>query len=198
MKSLGNQNLISEIMMKSWIDKTILSPIKRRSFMKWGSVIGGTAAMTSAGLPLKALASKKETEAKTGDIKTSWSACMVNCGSRCALRVHTTDGVITQVETDNRGNDEYGKHQMRACLRGRSIKHRVYNPDRLKYPMKRVGERGEAKFERISWDEALDLMADKLKYTIDNYGNDAIFMTYGSGTQGMRTDGKDSSSVCST
>lgn len=178
--------------MKSWIDKTILSPIKRRSFMKWGSVIGGTAAMTSAGLPLKALASKAEPEVKTGNTQTSWSACMVNCGSRCALRVHTTDGVITQVETDNRGNDEYGKHQMRACLRGRSIKHRVYNPDRLKYPMKRVGKRGEGKFERISWDEALDLMADKLKYTIDNYGNDAIFMTYGSGTQGMRTDGKDS------
>ena len=71
-------------MMKSWIDKTIISPMKRRSFMKWGSVIGGTAAITSAGLPLKALASKEEAEAtKSQNTKTTWSACMVNCGSRC-------------------------------------------------------------------------------------------------------------------
>ena len=177
--------------MKNWLDKTIVSPMKRRNFMKWGSMVGG-AAVATASLPLKSIASTASDDNKSPETKTSWSACMVNCGSRCALRVHTTDGIITQIETDNRGDDEYGSHQIRACLRGRSIKHRVYNPDRLKYPMKRVGQRGEGKFERISWDEALDMMADKLKYTIDNYGNDAIFMTYGSGTQGMRTDGRDS------
>ena len=177
-------------MMKSWLDQTILSPIKRRSFMKWGSVMGGAAAVTTS-LPLKALASKKDSEAASSkNTDTSWSACMVNCGSRCALRVHTTDGVITQVETDNRGDDKtFGQHQIRACLRGRSIKHRVYNPDRLKYPMKRVGERGEGRFERISWDEALDLMADKLKYTLKTYGNESVFFTYGSGTSGYCTDG---------
>ncbi|MGF1686588.1 molybdopterin-dependent oxidoreductase [Photobacterium japonica] len=177
--------------MKSWINEAILSPMKRRTFMKWGAAVGGTTAAVGMGLPLKAAAA--ETVAtQDGETKTVWSACMVNCGSRCALRVHTKDGVITQIETDNRGDDsEFGSHQARACLRGRSIKHRVYNPDRLKYPMKRVGERGEGRFERISWDEAMDLMADKLKYTIKEYGNESIFITYGSGTQGYRTDGKD-------
>jgi anaerobic dimethyl sulfoxide reductase subunit A len=68
--------------------------------------------------------------------------------------MHVSDGKIKWVETDNTGNDEYGHHQVRACLRGRSVRRRVYNPDRLKYPMKRVGKRGEGKFKRISWDEA--------------------------------------------
>ena len=46
--------------------------------------------------------------------------------------------------------------QLRACVRGRAYLRRQYHPDRLLYPMKRVGKRGEGKFERISWDEALD------------------------------------------
>jgi anaerobic dimethyl sulfoxide reductase subunit A len=58
--------------------------------------------------------------------------------------MHVVDGEIKYVETDNTGDDNYdGLHQVRACLRGRSMRRRVYNPDRLKYPMKRVGKRGE-------------------------------------------------------
>lgn len=49
------------------------------------------------------------------------------------------------------------------------------------YPMKRVGKRGEGKFERISWEEAIQTIADKLKYTIDTYGNEAIFINYATG-----------------
>ena len=176
--------------MKNWLDKLILSPVKRRNFMKWTTAMGGAAAVAGSSLPLKSLAKDNtEVPAKT---ETKWSACMVNCGSRCALQVHTKDGVITHIESDNRGDDsEFGKHQMRACLRGRSIRRRVYNPDRLRYPMKRVGTRGEGRFERISWNEALDLMADKMKYTINEYGNDAMFMVYATGTQGYKTDGKE-------
>ncbi|KHT57959.1 dimethyl sulfoxide reductase [Photobacterium gaetbulicola] len=170
------------------MDDTDFSKMRRRTFMKWGAAVGGAA---MAPLPFKTVAAE-EPEPPVGDTNTAWSACMVNCGSRCALRVHTQDGVITQIETDNRGDDsEFGQHQIRACLRGRSIKHRVYSPDRLKYPMKRIGKRGEGRFQRISWDEAFDLMADKLKYTLKEYGNDAVHITYGSGTQGLRTDGKD-------
>ena len=69
--------------------------------------------------------------------------------------MHVVDGEIKWVETDNTGLDEFNNtHQVRACLRGRSMRRRVYNPDRLKYPLKRVGKRGEGKFKRISWDEA--------------------------------------------
>lgn len=114
-----------------------------------------------------------------------WSACTVNCGSRCPLRMHVVDGEIKYVETDNTGDDNYeGLHQVRACLRGRSMRRRVYNPDRLKYPMKRVGKRGEGKFERISWDEAYDIIATNMQRLIKEYGNESIYLNYGTGTLG--------------
>ncbi len=56
----------------------------------------------------------------------------------------------------------FGEHQIRPCLRGRSSRWRVYSPDRIKYPMKRVGKRGEGKFKRISWDEATAFIAAEL------------------------------------
>ncbi|EOL9011554.1 dimethylsulfoxide reductase subunit A [Cronobacter malonaticus] len=119
------------------------------------------------------------------DERVVWSACTVNCGSRCPLRMHVVNGEIRYVETDNTGGDDYdGLHQVRACLRGRSMRRRVYNPDRLKYPMKRVGKRGEGKFVRISWDEALDTIARGMKRIISDYGNEAIYLNYGTGTLG--------------
>ncbi|MGU0160828.1 hypothetical protein ACVXHB_13520 [Escherichia coli] len=55
------------------------------------------------------------------DEKVIWSACTVNCGSRCPLRMHVVDGEIKYVETDNTGDDNYdGLHQVRARPRGRS------------------------------------------------------------------------------
>ncbi len=99
--------------------------------------------------------------------------------------MHVVNGEIRYVETDNTGGDDYdGLHQVRACLRGRSMRRRVYNPDRLKYPMKRVGKRGEGKFVRISWDEALDTIAQGMKRIISDYGNEAIYLNYGTGTLG--------------
>lgn len=96
--------------------------------------------------------------------------CSAHCGGTCLLRVHIKDGVIIRIETDD-GKEE---PQLRACLRGRSYRQRVYAPDRLKYPMKRVGARGEGKFERITWDEALDTVAGELKRVKETYGSAAI------------------------
>lgn len=67
------------------------------------------------------------------------------------------------------------------ALRGRSMRRWLNSPDRLLYPMKRVGKRGEGKFEQISWDEAISTIADKLKYTIETYGNEAIYVNYATG-----------------
>ena len=64
---------------------------------------------------------------------------------------------------------------------GRSMRRWLNSPDRLLYPMKRVGKRGEGKFEQISWDEAISTIADKLKYTIETYGNEAIYVNYATG-----------------
>lgn len=99
-----------------------------------------------------------------------------DCGGRCPLRVHVEDGVITRIEGDD-FKDEDG--QLRACWRGRAYRHWIYHPDRLKYPMKRVGEKGKGEFERISWDEAMDTIVGELKRVKETYGNSAIF--YGGG-----------------
>ncbi len=105
-----------------------------------------------------------------------------NCGGRCVLKLHVRDGEIVRIETDDRPTDDISDPQLRACIRGRSYRRRQYHPDRLKYPMKRVGERGEGKFERISWDEALEILASRLKRVKEKYGNSAILVPYGTGS----------------
>jgi anaerobic dimethyl sulfoxide reductase subunit A len=85
-----------------------------------------------------------------------------NCGGRCLLIAHIRDGVITRLDTDDRP-DTLIAPQLRACVRGRAYLRRQYHPDRLQYPLKRVGKRGEGKFERISWDEALTTVASEMR-----------------------------------
>ena len=63
--------------------------------------------------------------------------CHTDCGGQCVLKVHVRDGVITRIETDD--GDEL---QYRACMKGRSRRQVVYAPERLKYPMKRMGDIG--------------------------------------------------------
>ena len=104
------------------------------------------------------------------------TTCAMHCGGTCILKVHVKDGVITRVESD--GGPE---PQLRACLRGRAYRQRVYAPDRLKFPMKRVGKRGEDKFERITWDEALDTVARQLVRVRDAYGPASILYLWGLG-----------------
>jgi anaerobic dimethyl sulfoxide reductase subunit A len=104
-----------------------------------------------------------------------------NCGGRCLLVAHVQDGVITRLDADDRP-DTLAAPQLRACVRGRAYLRRQYHPDRLKYPMKRVGERGEGKFERISWDEALDTVAGHMQRVKETYGNSALFVPYGTGS----------------
>jgi DmsA/YnfE family anaerobic dimethyl sulfoxide reductase A subunit len=124
-------------------------------------------------------------------MKIVWSSCNVNCVSRCPLRVHVEEGRIVRVETDNTGEDSPGTHEIRACLRGRAMRKWVYSPERLLYPMKRVGKRGEGKFERISWDDALDLVTQRLQGVIQTYGNEAVFRIYGTGNIGGVVSGRE-------
>ena len=104
-----------------------------------------------------------------------------NCGGRCLLRVYVKDGVITRIEGDDRPGDTVADPQLRACVRGRAYRHRQDHPDRLRYPMKRVGKRGEGKFERISWDEAAGLVAREILRIRNEYGNAALYVPYGTG-----------------
>ncbi|KAA0264769.1 dimethylsulfoxide reductase subunit A [Hafnia alvei] len=173
--------------MKNTKETGLLSAqVSRRKLVKSSAIGGLVAASGGLSLPFarKAVAQSNTASANTNE-KVIWSACTVNCGSRCPLRMHVVDGEIKYVETDNTGDDKYeGLHQVRACLRGRSMRRRVYNADRLKYPMKRVGARGEGKFKRISWEEAFDTIAASMQHIIKDYGNEAIYLNYGTGTLG--------------
>ena len=157
----------------------------RRTFLKWSGVAGGTAALVSTvtdlGMPGTATAAPGDGMADAD--KTVWSACVINCGSRCPLRLQVKDGTIVRVLPDNTGDDTLLNRNIKACVRGRNMRQRVYNPDRIKKPLKRVdgAKRTEGRFEEISWDEALDLMAEKIRYTYDTYGPEAIYKNYGSG-----------------
>ncbi|EBK5248951.1 TPA: DMSO/selenate family reductase complex A subunit [Salmonella enterica subsp. enterica serovar Ordonez] len=164
-------------------ERLIKVPVSRRKLIQAGATTGLMAAVGGLSLPFSFTSQAANKTAIVED-KAVWSSCTVNCGSRCLLRLHVKDDSVYWVESDTTGNDEYGNHQVRACLRGCSIRRRMNHPDRLKYPMKRVGKRGEGKFERISWDEALDTIADNLKRIIANYGNEAVHVIYATGVAG--------------
>lgn len=112
--------------------------------------------------------------------------CNENCGNGCVNRGYVVDGVVVRQKTDDSHDDTSGRPQQRSCPRGHSLRQQLYNVDRLKYPMKRKnwqpgggenahGElRGKDEWERISWDEAFDLMAGELKRVYADYGPHAV------------------------
>ncbi|MGE5124388.1 MAG: molybdopterin-dependent oxidoreductase, partial [Acidobacteriaceae bacterium] len=104
-----------------------------------------------------------------------------NCGGRCLLVAHIENGRIVRLDTDDRP-DSLSAPQLRACARGRAYLRRQYHPDRLLHPLKRVGKRGEGKFVRISWSEALDDVAAQMQRVKSQYGNEALFVPYGTGS----------------
>ncbi len=93
----------------------------------------------------------------------------------CGILAHVENGKITKIEGDpdsplNRGT---------ICAKGIAQIEKLNHPDRLKYPMKRIGERGEGKWKRISWDEALETITGKIRETIDREGTRAISFAQG-------------------
>jgi DmsA/YnfE family anaerobic dimethyl sulfoxide reductase A subunit len=153
----------------------------RREFLQQSAAVAALAAVGTPALPItQALA-----QAAGGGETVTWTSCVVNCGSRCPMRVVSKAGKVIRMEPEFDVADSCTLPQARACQRGRSMRARLYSKERLQYPMKRVGKRGEGKFQRISWDEALDTVAKSLKDTIAKYGNDAVFLHYGSGNQAM-------------
>jgi len=88
----------------------------------------------------------------------------------CGLLVGVKDNEIIQVKGDPEGYLNKGY----ICYKGRVSADRLTHPNRLRYPLKRVGERGEGKWQRISWDEALDETARNLLQIKEKYGARAV------------------------
>lgn len=127
------------------------------------------------GRPLRA-----EPALREGDVTVVPSGCAHNCGGHCVLKAWVKDGRIVRLTTDERP-DLDDDPQLRACPRGRSYLRRIYHPDRLLHPMMRVGARGEARFERVSWEEAIDSVAQAMVRARDRYGPAAFLNMHGTG-----------------
>ena len=105
-------------------------------------------------------------------IKTTCKSCHGGCG----VKVTVEDGVIVHIE----GNpDSFTKGTM--CSKGLSSIQHVDNPYRLKYPLKRIGDKGSGKWKRISWDEALNTITEKMKNAIDEAPASSIAISQGTG-----------------
>src|SRR5208282_6897754 len=85
-------------------------------------------------------------------------ACPHDCPDTCALEVHVKDGIALKVT----GSAEHGPTAGVLCTKVARYTERTYHPDRLLYPLRRVGNKGEGRFERISWEEAIASIAKRL------------------------------------
>jgi anaerobic selenocysteine-containing dehydrogenase len=97
------------------------------------------------------------------------------CHGGCTLIAHVKGGKLTKLEGDPEGPLNKGS----ICEKGSAAVQYVYSPYRLKHPLKRAGERGEGRWKRISWDEALDTTANELMKIRDQYGGESIAYAWG-------------------
>jgi anaerobic dimethyl sulfoxide reductase subunit A len=112
------------------------------------------------------------------------STCGHNCGGRCVVNAHVTDGRIVHISTDaRRWNPDHPP--LPACARGVGQIERTYHPDRLKHPLRRTGPRGSGQYEQVSWDEALTTVAKEMLRIRETYGNAAILDASRTGSQSM-------------
>ncbi len=106
-------------------------------------------------------------------IKTHCRGCHGACGVIATVK----DGKMTKVEGDPDDPISHGT----MCTKGLSVTQTAYHPNRILYPMKKVGEKLSGKWERITWDEALDTIATKFQAVIDEYGPEYIVVGQGTG-----------------
>lgn len=166
------------------IDKINDLKLSRRNFLKASAA--ATASLSLAGCS-NTLA-KTETAANLQHQEEKWitGGCIYDCGCRCLNKVLVRDGVVIRQKTDDLDPDSPDFFQHRACNRGRALRKHMLAADKLKYPMKRKNWepgggkkelRGRDEWVRISWDEALDILASELKNVKEKYGNRSILST---------------------
>lgn len=165
--------------------KEKLNPkMTRRSFVKASAA---TTAVTGAvlanpwGSAMKMLAVEDETASKGKGEEKVLSVCRSNCFQSCRLYAHVRNGKVVKTSPAPYLDEIYTGN----CLKGLSLVQRTYSPTRIKYPMRRKGKRGEDKWERISWDEAISEIAEKFTEIQSKYGPQALALDTASGNYGL-------------
>lgn len=152
-----------------------MSELTRRTFFK-GAAALGAAAMLGGCAPQEMKETDGADAAGAGgedavvEVKHAWCKMCGPARTHCSTLCTVRDGRWTNVEGNPEAGNNYGRGSRTLCAKGNAAMHTVYSPTRLLYPMKRTGEKGEGKFEQITWDEALDTIAAKLKEQKEQYG----------------------------
>ncbi|MHC1760116.1 MAG: molybdopterin-dependent oxidoreductase [Negativicutes bacterium] len=172
--------------MMNWIEKAQTYAMSRRTFLE------ATAATALSATALSGCGLSKDSAPLADNAKQQgqWvsAACWHNCGGRCLNKALVKEGVVIRQKTDDTHSDSPDFPQQRGCSRGRAQRQQVLGADRLKYPMRRKNWapgggkkelRGKDEWVRISWDEALTIVAGEIKRIKEKYGNSAIFIPTG-------------------
>lgn len=148
--------------------------LTRRGFLKGAGAtagalgLAGVAGMTATSdwlAPTEANAEPEE--------RVAYTFHKFHCLSMCPLKCTVRDGRLVHIEPNSKSCED--RYQT-VCLKGISEVQHVYSAHRVQTPLKRVGERGEASFVPVSWDEALNDIAEKLKDIQSKYGNNAVLV----------------------
>ncbi|MDR2492294.1 MAG: molybdopterin-dependent oxidoreductase [Coriobacteriales bacterium] len=149
----------------------------RRSFVKSATVAGAALALSTR-LTGSLVEADQAWAATPTDRKMYVSICH-GCIQACPCRVYVEDNIAVKIEGHPLAPTNLGS----LCLKGLNQLHTMYSPRRVLYPLKRAGDRGaeNAKWERISWDDAIELAASKIADAIEKYGTYSFFASVGGG-----------------
>jgi thiosulfate reductase / polysulfide reductase chain A len=140
--------------------------LSRRTFL-------GTLGVAGAGalLPAGAQASPARPPGWSGDQRIAKVATICEmCFWRCGVIASVADGKVVRVE----GNPDHPMNRGRLCARGNAGVDLLNDPDRLKWPLLRTGKRGEGRFQRVTWERALDHLAERLEAIKQKHGPEAV------------------------
>lgn len=141
-----------------------MSKFSRRTFLKGSATLGALIGIGNTDFSFKKV--EKKTASAAGKTKEVFGSCPRNCYDTCSVVSTVEDGVIKFI-TGNKNNTYTNG---RLCVKGFTYPNYVYSPDRIKYPMKQA-ERGSGKWERISWDEAYEMIAKKILEIKEKHGS---------------------------
>ena len=160
--------------------------LSRRKFLKVSAATAGAAALTSlTGCAYEESTTyeiPKNTKPEYFTSGGEWykNTCPRNCHDTCSIKTQVIDGKVIRIKGDDTNPYTGGN----VCVKMNHYVNYLYNQDRLLYPMKRVGKKGEGKFERISWDEAYEAIVKNTKKVVKKYGPNAIQNYFYSGNLG--------------
>ncbi len=168
-------------MSESTVQKSVVGKktgITRRGFLKATGAIAGATALAGGTGTLTALAEDNSNTTSTEEVFSG--VCRGNCGGGCSMRVTVREGKVVRVDPAELENG-----YTRICQRGRSHAQYIYSDRRIKYPMRRTGERGAGEWERISWEDAINEICTKWKQDIKDYGPSSLAFSTGLGNYGV-------------